>query len=133
MESALESNSMSSGGASSVPSSSSSSSISSRPELVLRIGVREAAVAVAVGGLFVGAWHVREWNQRRRLAREEHRKARAKEWAKMRQRATDAAFYTAVLAGIGAVSWPYFAAQKVWQQSSDATPPEMQNRRDPLL
>ncbi len=114
-------------------SSVSSTSISSGPQLVLRIGVREAAVALSVGAAFVGVWHVREWNKRRLLAREERRKARAKEWAKMKQKAYDAAFYTAVLAGVGVVSYAYFSLQKAWQDSSDSAPAFARNEVRPQL
>jgi hypothetical protein len=82
---------------------------------VLRIGARELLVASAVGLSAVGVWHLKQWNARRLLAREERRKARAKEWARIKKKARDVLVYTAALAAIGAATFVYTKAQSAWQ------------------
>jgi hypothetical protein len=50
------------------------------PEMILRIGLRELLVASAVGTVLLGGWHVTQWQKRRRLAKEDRKKAKAKQW-----------------------------------------------------
>jgi len=91
--------------------------------VVVRIGAREALVGTALCATLLAGWHLREWNRRRLLAKEERRKARAKEWARIKRRATDALGYTAVLVAVGTATWLYTKAQNAWQGRNE--PPTM--------